>query len=155
MKSYKILDGLVALDIAGHHVLRIIIIMFIGILHGCSKTSLYSEIPFMEEEPSYYATVATGDVVTFEVGISLSELNVIADRIIEKHPKVVVNRDNFTVSNISSIDSNGEKFLRIEFEYHYQQIKTLKGKGLLKQKFVVWKRDENIRIYPKMRLEPL
>jgi hypothetical protein len=134
---------------------RVIIMLFVLIFClGCTTINSISSLPREKAEPEFVVQKnVEGEIYHFDVGITLSELNLILDELSDKYPKILINTNNFTISKLSKITSDNTTYRRIVIEYYYKQIKSMHGGPY--QKFVVWKNESSLLIFPKNKIWPI
>jgi hypothetical protein len=121
---------------------------------GCTAVDSRPSLPREKAEPEFSVKKRVkGEIYGFEVGLKLSEFNLILNEISNKYPEVIINTNNFTISKLYKIVSGKKTYSRIVFEYHYEQIKTRHGSP--SQKFVVWKNESSLLIFAKNQIWPI
>jgi hypothetical protein len=130
---------------------RVFVTFFVLTLCSACSVSQFSDPPRKEAEPDFIETPLAK--IGYGAGLEFSELTIILSAIIDKYPKVIIDKANFTITKLSKITSNKETYTRIVFEYRYKQIKTMHGDPI--QKFSVWKNKSGLLIFAKNVMWPL
>jgi hypothetical protein len=129
----------------------VMIFIVLTLCLGCTAGGSNFSPPRKEAEPEFFANKLAN--ITYGAGLKFSEFNVILNAIRDKYPKAIINKANFTITQLSRITSNKKTYTRIVFEYRYKQMKTMHGDSI--QKFAVWKNESSLQIFAKNQMWPL